>query len=70
MFWLVIILVVFIFQAATILLLEFRNPAKAVAWLFILFCVPLVGFVVYYFVAQDYNKRKNFAKVDHGSSGK
>ncbi|MCP1182688.1 cardiolipin synthase [Paenibacillus sp. 1781tsa1] len=62
MFWLVIILVVFIFQAATILLLEFRNPAKAVAWLFILFCVPLIGFVVYYFVAQDYNKRKKLRK--------
>ncbi|MCM3204469.1 cardiolipin synthase [Paenibacillus illinoisensis] len=63
MIWLVIILVVFIFQAATILVLEFRNPSKAVAWLFILFCVPLVGFVVYYFVAQDYNKRKKVRKA-------
>ncbi|SLK03438.1 MULTISPECIES: cardiolipin synthase [unclassified Paenibacillus] len=62
MFWLVIILLVFTFQAATILLLEFRNPAKAVAWLFILFCVPLIGFVVYYFVAQDYSKRKKVRK--------
>ncbi|UPK45252.1 cardiolipin synthase [Paenibacillus pabuli] len=62
MFWLVIILLVFIFQAATILLLEFRNPAKAVAWLFILFCIPLIGFVVYYFVAQDYSKRKKVRK--------
>ncbi|MCG7385028.1 cardiolipin synthase [Paenibacillus sp. ACRRY] len=63
MFWLVIILIVFIFQAATIIVLEFRNPSKAVAWLFILFCVPLVGFVVYYFVAQDYNKRKKVRKA-------
>ncbi|MFC9707031.1 cardiolipin synthase [Paenibacillus sp. NPDC056933] len=62
MFWLVIILLIFIFQAATILLLEFRNPAKAVAWLFILICVPLIGFVVYYFVAQDYSKRKKVRK--------
>ncbi|MCM3174520.1 MULTISPECIES: cardiolipin synthase [unclassified Paenibacillus] len=62
MFWLLIILLIFIFQAGTILLLEFRNPAKAVAWLFILFCVPLIGFVVYYFVAQDYNKRKKLRK--------
>jgi len=62
MFWLVIILLIFIFQAGTILLLEFRNPAKAVAWLFILFCVPLIGFIVYYFVAQDYSKRKKLRK--------
>ncbi|MFB5267034.1 cardiolipin synthase [Paenibacillus enshidis] len=58
LFWLVIALLIFIFQVGTILLLEFRNPSKAVAWLFILFCFPLVGFVVYYFMAQDYKKRK------------
>ncbi|MNW31175.1 Major cardiolipin synthase ClsA [compost metagenome] len=58
MLWLTIALLIFIFQTATILILEFRQPAKAVAWLFILFCFPLIGFVVYYFVAQDYKKRK------------
>jgi len=58
MLWLLIALLVFIFQTATILLLEFRNPYKTVAWLFILFCCPLIGFVVYYFVAQDYKARK------------
>ncbi|WP_127538145.1 cardiolipin synthase [Paenibacillus illinoisensis] len=63
MFWLVIILVIFIFQAATIIILEFRNPSKAVAWLFILFCVPPIGFIVYYFVAQDFNKRKKVRKA-------
>lgn len=58
MLWLLIALFVFIFQMATILILEFRNPTKAIAWMFILFCFPLVGFVVYYFVAQEYSKRK------------
>ncbi|AWB43620.1 cardiolipin synthase [Paenibacillus sp. CAA11] len=56
--WLTTALLAFIFQIATILILEFRNPSKTVAWLFILFCVPLIGFVLYYFVAQDYKKRK------------
>ncbi|MBP2000696.1 cardiolipin synthase [Paenibacillus shirakamiensis] len=58
MLWLVFALIAFIFQSATILILEFRNPSKTVAWLFILFCFPIIGFVVYYFVAQDYKKRK------------
>jgi len=58
MVWLLLALIVFIFQMATILLLEFRNPSKTVAWMFILFCCPMIGFVVYYFVAQDYKARK------------
>jgi cardiolipin synthase len=58
MLWLVIVLLIFIFQVGTILILEFRKPSKAVAWLFILFCFPLIGFVLYYFMAQDYKKRK------------
>lgn len=53
-----IILFVFIFQAATILLLEFRRPAHATAWLFILFLFPVVGFVLYYFLAQEYRRRR------------
>jgi cardiolipin synthase len=58
MAWLLLALIIFIFQMATILLLEFRNPSKTVAWMFILFCCPMIGFVVYYFVAQDYKARK------------
>ncbi|WP_373231245.1 cardiolipin synthase [Cohnella sp.] len=53
-----IILFVFIFQAATILLLEFRRPAHATAWLFILFIFPLVGFILYYFLAQEYRRSR------------
>ncbi|KKO51025.1 cardiolipin synthase [Paenibacillus sp. DMB20] len=57
MLWLLLALIAFICQMAAVLLLEFRNPAKAVAWLFILFCLPLIGFVLYFFVAQDYKQR-------------
>ncbi|UNL95817.1 cardiolipin synthase [Paenibacillus polymyxa] len=63
MLWLLLVLIIFIFQTGTILLFEFRKPSKAVAWLFILFCFPLIGFVVYYFVAQDYQKRKVVRKA-------
>ncbi|MFC7678334.1 cardiolipin synthase [Paenibacillus sp. GCM10028914] len=57
MMWLLLALIAFICQMAAVLLLEFRNPSKAVAWLFILFCLPLIGFVLYFFIAQDYQQR-------------
>ncbi|TVY08420.1 cardiolipin synthase [Paenibacillus cremeus] len=58
MFWLVIALLLFIFQILTILIGEFRHPSKAMAWMFILFVFPIIGFVVYYFLAKEYSQRK------------
>ncbi|KIL39470.1 cardiolipin synthase [Gordoniibacillus kamchatkensis] len=58
MLWLTIVLILFIFQVATILLIEFRYPEKTVAWLLILFILPIIGFVMYYFVAKEYRQRK------------
>lgn len=62
MIWLSLLLFIFIFQIATILVLEFRSPGKAVAWMAVLFAVPLIGFVLYYFVAQDYKKRRQLRR--------
>ena len=59
---LLIALLIFIFQAATILLLEYRRPANATAWLFILFLFPLVGFTLYYFLAAEYRRRRKTRK--------
>ncbi|MFC4597447.1 cardiolipin synthase [Cohnella hongkongensis] len=53
-----LLLLIFIFQAATILLLEFRRPAHATAWLFILFLFPFVGFLLYYFLATEYRRSR------------
>lgn len=53
-----ILLISFIFQAATILVLEFRRPAHATAWLFILFLFPLVGFILYYFLATEFRRSR------------
>lgn len=58
MIWLIGILLIFIVHLALILLLEFRNPGKAVAWMFILFLCPPVGPVLYYLMAREYKKRK------------
>ncbi|MBM7567347.1 cardiolipin synthase [Paenibacillus sacheonensis] len=62
MIWALIILVVFIFQIATILVLEFRHPSKTVAWLLILFVLPIIGFVFYYFLAQEYRRRRTLRR--------
>ncbi len=59
---LLIALLIFIFQAATILLLEFRRPSNATAWLFILFLFPLVGFTLYYFLATEYRRKRKTMK--------
>jgi cardiolipin synthase len=58
MIWLVIILLLFIFQTATILISEFKRPSKAVAWLMVLFILPIIGFIMYYFLAKEYSRRK------------
>ncbi|MCD1259568.1 cardiolipin synthase [Paenibacillus athensensis] len=57
MLTLVIILLLFIFQTATIVIGEFRRPSKAVAWLLVLFIFPIIGFVMYYFLAKEYSQR-------------
>lgn len=62
MVWLAAALLVFIFQIATILILEYRKPAKTVAWLLILFVLPIIGFVMYYFLAQEYRHRRRVRK--------
>jgi len=56
--WLTGILLIYLFQIVTIVLLEYRHPSKAIAWLMILFIFPLIGFVMYYFLAQEYKKRR------------
>ncbi|KRE75377.1 cardiolipin synthase [Paenibacillus sp. Soil750] len=64
MVWIILLLVLFVFQAATILICEYKRPAKSVAWLSILFILPIIGFLMYYFIAREYVRRK---KV-HGHS--
>lgn len=56
--WVVILLLLFIFQTATILIGEYKRPAKTVAWLLVLFIFPIIGFIMYYFLAKEYTQRK------------
>ncbi|WP_240421127.1 cardiolipin synthase [Paenibacillus periandrae] len=65
MLWLVVILLIFIFQILTILLIEYRKPAKTLAWLFILFVFPIIGFVMYYFLATEYSRRQKVRRHEY-----
>lgn len=56
--WLMIAMGIFIVQIAFVLLTEYRNPSKTTAWLLILFLFPGVGFIVYFFMAKEYRKRR------------
>ncbi|WP_028563132.1 cardiolipin synthase [Paenibacillus pinihumi] len=58
MIWVIIALLVIIFQVLTILIAEYRNPSKAVAWQLILFVFPLIGFVTYYFMAKEFQRKR------------
>ena len=60
--WLIILFVVYIVQLITIILLEHKHPVKTVAWLFISLCIPFLGFIMYYFLAQEYSARRRVRK--------
>lgn len=49
-----IILCLFILQIAVILLLEYRRPQRALAWIFVSFCCPPAGLLAYYFLGGEY----------------
>ncbi|MNO16038.1 Major cardiolipin synthase ClsA [compost metagenome] len=57
-----LILCLFILQIAVILLLEFRRPQRALAWLFIAFCCPPLGLLFYYFFGRNYWQSRKLDK--------
>ena len=56
--WIIIILGLFMAQFITVLFVEYRYPSKTVAWLTIMILVPVIGFVMYYYLAQGYKHRR------------
>lgn len=58
MAWLVLLLIILLLQMPLIIFLEYRQPAKAIAWLLVLFMLPLVGFVMYYFIDRRFSSRQ------------
>lgn len=65
--WILALLLLFIIQISFVLISEYRRPQKAIAWLVILYLFPLVGFLLYYFIAKEYSRfyslRRNDSKM-------
>jgi cardiolipin synthase len=57
---LIAILISDLLFAITIVFFERKNSAAVWAWLLVLFFLPVVGFVLYVFLGQNYRKKKMF----------
>lgn len=62
-----VLLCLYIIQNTLILLLEFRRPQRTVAWMFILLCVPPLGFLFYYTIGRNYVRARQVAKGSNNS---
>ena len=50
------------FFIGILIFMENKNPSKTVAWLLILFLVPVLGFIIYLFLGQNVRKKTMFKK--------
>ncbi len=57
---LIAILVADLIFAITIIFFERKSPADVWAWLLVLYFLPVLGFVLYIFLGQNYRKKKMF----------
>ncbi|CAL1521093.1 cardiolipin synthase [Chitinophaga sp. MM2321] len=55
-----ILLVLTFLGVVSTILLENRNPVKAIAYILLLVFVPIVGLIVYYYLGRDLRKKRRF----------
>lgn len=48
--------------AMIVIISENRHPVKTIAWVLILFLLPLVGLIIYYFFGEDRRKKRLISK--------
>lgn len=58
MAWIGALLLLVCLQIAAIVVMEFRRPSNAIAWIAIVYIFPFVGLILYYFVAQRFSHRR------------
>ncbi|MDF2936666.1 MAG: phospholipase D/transphosphatidylase [Paenibacillaceae bacterium] len=66
MYWLLFFLCLYIFQTVILLIMEYRHPAKALAWLAILLVLPVAGLALYYFLARQYRHKRRIKRLPEG----
>lgn len=59
--WLIFYAVI-ILSTVVVILLENRNPLKALSWIIILLLLPVVGLIAYFFVGRDTRQRRIISK--------
>lgn len=62
--WLAFYAVVII-STVIVILLENRNPLKALSWIIILLFLPVVGLIAYFFVGRDTRQRRIISKKSY-----
>ncbi|MNO15053.1 Major cardiolipin synthase ClsA [compost metagenome] len=63
--WIFLAFLVLIIQIIAIIITEYRRPDKAVAWVMILFMIPLIGFLPYYFIAKKYTRHHILSQKEY-----
>ena len=65
------IVIINILLSLIIVFFERRSPQAVWTWLLLLYFIPIVGFILYLIIGQDYHKNKMFkAKEIEGEIGR
>lgn len=55
-----IIIIANIIFALTVVFIERKNPTATIAWLMVLFLLPVIGFILYLFIGQTFHRDRMF----------
>ena len=68
---LVIILLINVLFAISLIFFERRSPSATLAWLAVLFFIPILGFILYLIFGQTFHREKMFkVKAELDKRGK
>lgn len=57
--------VLFLYLSTVVtILIENRNPTKTIAWILVIFFLPVIGLILYFFFGQKFNRNKIFGRLD------
>lgn len=57
--------VLFLYVSTVVtILIENRNPTKTIAWILVIFFLPVIGLILYFFFGQKFNRNKIFGRLD------
>ncbi len=63
-FWIDVLFYAYLAIAALYLLLDNREPATTMAWLLLFILLPIVGFVIYFFLGRNWRKHPKNKQLD------